>query len=71
MPYPVYAGRPSDGVSLEIFLWDRRRQRVNVKEEEKLIGLVSCLHDGTPNVHRVCGGHYKTRKLRIELRHVV
>jgi len=36
MPYPVYAGSPSDGVSLEIFLGDRRRQRINVKEKEEI-----------------------------------
>ena len=36
-----------------------------------LAGLVSCLHDGTPNVHRVCGGDYKARELRIEFCHVV
>ena len=36
MPYPVYAGRPSDSVGLEIFLWDRRRQKVNVKEKEEI-----------------------------------
>jgi hypothetical protein len=39
MPCSVYAGRPSDGVCLEVFLWDRRRQRVNVKEKEENDGV--------------------------------
>ena len=40
-------------------------------ESTFLTGLVSCLHDGTPNIHRVCCGYYKTRKLRIKLRYVI
>ena len=36
MPCSVYAGRPSDSVCLEIFLWDRRRQRAKVKEKEEI-----------------------------------
>ena len=39
MPCSVYAGRPSDSVYLEIFLLNRRRQRVNVKEKEENDGV--------------------------------